>query len=150
MWSSISLYSGPAVISQSHHFPVHFIRFADDTRVFFFSHKSLTLLSMTVNSELITISDRFRANTQSLNLKNNFDLFRSHSKIVTLEKFSLLFDNILLTQVISSNFIGVYVDEHLTWNEHTNNIPITIAKNIGVISRIDYLLPSTICFAIPS
>jgi len=32
----------------------------------------------------------------------------------------------------------------LTWNEHINNISIKIAKSIGVISRIAYLLPSNI------
>ena len=39
-------------------------------------------------------------------------------KIMTEEKFSLglLIDNIPLTQVISSKFLGVYVDEHLTLN----------------------------------
>jgi len=56
---------------------LHFILFADDTNVLF-SHKSLTSLSITVNSELITISDWFAANKLSLNLKKiilcSFDL----------------------------------------------------------------------------
>src|SRR6218665_1720212 len=65
---------------------------------------------------------------------------------MTQEKFSLLIDNIPLTQVKSSKFLGVYVDEHLTWNEHINNISIKLAKSIGVISRIAYLLPSNIRF----
>src|SRR6218665_3365831 len=65
---------------------------------------------------------------------------------MTQEKFSLLIDNIPLTQVKSSKFLGVYVDGHLTWNEHINNISIKLAKSIGVISRIAYLLPSNIRF----
>src|SRR6218665_2922489 len=44
---------------------LHFTLFADDTNVFF-SHKSLTYLSMIVNSELITISYWFRANKSYL------------------------------------------------------------------------------------
>jgi len=63
---------------------------------------------------------------------------------VTQEKFSLPSDNISLTQVKSSKFLGIYVDEQLTWNEHINNISIKIAKSIGVIFRIVYLLPSNI------
>ena len=57
------------------------------------------------------------------------------------EKFSLLIDNIPLTQLKSSKFLGIYVDEHLTWNEHiNNNISIKMAKSIRVIFRIAYLL----------
>ena len=56
-------------------------------------------------------------------------------------EFSLLIDNTPLTLVKSSKFLGVYVDEHMTWNEHINNISIKTAKSIGVISRIAYLLP---------
>jgi len=119
---------------------LHFILFADDTNVFF-SHKSLTSLSMTVKQLFLT-----GLGQTSLILKtNNFVLFRSHHKIVTQEKFSLLIDNIPLTQIKSSKFLGVYVDEHLTWNVHINNISIKIAKSIGVISCIACLLPSNIC-----
>jgi len=53
-------------------------------------------------------------------------------------------DNTAISQVKSSKFLGVYVDEHLTWKEHIKNISTKIAKNIGILSRISYLLPRNI------
>src|SRR6218665_953735 len=56
-----------------------------------------------------------------------------------------------IEQVKSTKFLGLYIDEHLTWNEHikvtsnkiAKNIGI-IAKNIGIIRKIYYLLPSSV------
>jgi len=41
--------------------------FADDTNLFY-GNKSLQLLEQTVNKELVSLSDWFRANTLSLNI----------------------------------------------------------------------------------
>jgi len=47
-----------------------------------------------------------------------------------------------IIQVDSTKCLGVYVDQHLTWKVHIKNISSKIAKNIGILSRISYLLPS--------
>ena len=36
------------------------------------------------------------------------------------------------------------VDQHLTWNEHINQISTKIAKNIGILSRTSYILPKPV------
>src|SRR6218665_525796 len=46
--------------------------------------------------------------------------------------------------VSSTKFLGMYIDEHLTWDVHINIIANKIAKNLGVLRRIAYLLPSKI------
>ena len=123
---------------------LHFILFADDTNVFL-SHKSFDRLLELVNFELIAVADWFKANRLSLNLsKTNFVLFRSHRKSVPHQNFVVSIDNIAISQVKSSKFLGVYVDEHMTWKKHIKNISTKIAKNIGILSRISYLLPCNI------
>jgi len=122
----------------------HFILFADDTNVFY-SHKSLDNLMDLVNSELATVADWFRANRLSLNLsKTNFIIFRSHRKSIPNQNFNISIDNKPILQVKSTKFLGVYVDEHLTWKQHITQISNKIAKNVGILSRISYLLPRNI------
>lgn len=36
------------------------------------------------------------------------------------------------------------VDEHLNWKTHINNIEKKIAKNIGILSKVAYLLPANV------
>lgn len=71
-----------------------------------------------------------------------FVLSRFHRKSLPQPNFSLKIDNASITQVKSAKFLGVYIDECFTWCDHINNIK-KIAKNIGILSRISYLLPIT-------
>jgi len=38
----------------------------------------------------------------------------------------------------------MYIDQHLTWNDHISNISTKVAKNIGILARVSYLLPSRV------
>src|SRR6218665_3619310 len=49
-----------------------------------------------------------------------------------------------IEQVKSTTFLGLYIDEHLTWNEHIKVTSNKIAKNIGIIRKISCLLPSSV------
>jgi Reverse transcriptase (RNA-dependent DNA polymerase) len=122
-----------------------FILFADDTNVFY-SHGSLQTLFEIVNAELSLAADWFCANKLTLNLdKTNFIIFKSHRKIGPLDnQMSLYINDVPITQVTSTKFLGVYVDHHMTWKEHIKNISIKIAKNVGILARVSFLLPPPI------
>ena len=123
-----------------------FILFADDTNIFC-SHTSFTTLTEIINSELLLVSDWFNANKLSLNCdKTSFILFSSHKKLTPPKECLRLFlNNTVISQVESTKFLGVYIDQHLTWNTHISSISSKIAKNIGIISRISHILPTNIC-----
>jgi len=107
-----------------------FILFADDTNIFY-SHGSLDTLFQIVNSELTLVADWFCANKLTLNIdKTNYILFKSHRKSYPSDCPNLYIDGVPITQVESTKFLGVYVDQNLTWNEHIRNISSKIAKNI--------------------
>ena len=41
--------------------------------------------------------------------------------------------------------LGITIDKHLTWNQHVNNISISIAKGIGILYKVkDYLLEDSL------
>ena len=64
-----------------------------------------------------------KANKLSLNLsKTNYIIFRSKKKILPVLDSSIKIDNKEITQVTTTKFLGVYVDEHLTFNDHVSII----------------------------
>ena len=76
---------------------LQFDLFADDTNLFH-CNKSIQLLEQTVNTELDSLSDRFRANKLSLNIdKTNFILFKSVNKIYP--QISIFLDDRTVKQV---------------------------------------------------
>src|SRR6218665_1633999 len=123
-----------------------FIMFADDTNVFL-SHKSIDKLFEIMNTELLKIAGWFNTNKLSLNsTQTNYILFRSARKIATGK--SLYINNSLLSQISSTKFLGVVIDQHLTWKDHISLMTNKISKNIDVIARIRHLLPTTILISL--
>ena len=115
-----------------------FILFADDTNLFF-SHRNPHTLVETINIELFKISQWIRANKLSLNfLKTKFMLF---SKSIDSLPLNIVFDNNILENVPIIKFLGVIVDNKLSWKYHIDSICKTISRNIGVIKRLKSCLP---------
>src|SRR6218665_343262 len=49
-----------------------------------------------------------------------------------------------IERVDSTKFIGIYIDESLTWANHIKIIANKIAKNVGIIRKISHLLSTKI------
>ena len=50
------------------------------------------------------------------------------------------FNNIEIKRENSIKFLGVIIDENLTWENHIEVVENKLSKNIGVIYRTSYLL----------
>ena len=117
-----------------------FILFADDSNLFF-SHPDPLILLRTLNSELIEVSHWIKANKLSLNItKSKFMIFSNSIETLPGEVY---INDIPLEQVSSIKFLGIHVDNKLTWKDHVNVICKTISRNIGVINRLKHFLPSS-------
>ena len=55
----------------------------------------------------------------------------------------IIFGNTPLEQVSSIKFLGVCVDNKLSWKNHINNICKTISRNIGIMNKLKHYLPSS-------
>ena len=94
-----------------------FFLFADDTTIYH-SHKNLEILKETLNSEMVNVCQWLRANRLSLNLsKTKLILFRSKNEKDTLN-FNLTIDGKTITESKSAKYLGVHVDNKLTFGEH--------------------------------
>ena len=111
--------------------------FADDTNLFF-EHTDLRILFSMVNDELNKIYEWFNANNLSSNTeKTKHFLFHKPSKTDDLPLFlpKVLINDKEAERVGSVKFLGVLLDEHLSWKEHIRYTENKIAKNIGLLYR---------------
>ena len=114
--------------------------FADDTNVFL-SGRNANHLIRIMNGELLNIVDWLDCNRLSLNVsKTHFILFRSQGMRNPVINEELTIKNEPIKQDYKTKFIGVIVDEKLTWSEHIQYIKCKIAKGIGIISKARRLL----------
>ena len=122
-----------------------FILFADDSNPFL-SHGNIDILFNTVNSELINISNWIKANKLSLNIKKtNYMLF---SRTATSVSRDIIFDGAPISRVNSMNFLGMFIDDKLSWTQHVNYLCSVISRNVGILNKLKYFLPSNILYNI--
>ncbi len=83
-----------------------------------------------------------KSNKLSVNIsKTNYIIFRPRQKKIN-SNLVIQYNNQTITQKQYIKFLGVYLDEHLSWKEHINYICNKIAKSVGIIYRSRYLLSS--------
>jgi hypothetical protein len=88
------------------------ILFADDTNIFF-SHQKFSSLVNTVNCEIDKISEWFKANKLSLNLKkSNYVIFKSRQKRIDID-LSLKINDHQLSRAKEVVFLGVTLEPRL-------------------------------------
>ena len=117
----------------------------------FMSDSSLPSLIQNMNVELGKVGTWFKANKLSLNLnKTNYILFVSSQKMAFFNdyEFSINIDSHVINRVSSAKFLGIYIDDQLSWTQHVEYISHKLAKNIGIISRLRHLLPKNVLLSI--
>ena len=108
--------------------------FADDANALFVSKNIATLINI-VNSELSKMDLWFKTNKLSLNVqKTKYMLFTPHTK--ELPHFDIVVNNNNIERVNHITFLGVEIDEKLTWNKHVEKITIKLSSAIGILYKI--------------
>ncbi|MGE5862423.1 MAG: RNA-directed DNA polymerase, partial [Nitrososphaerales archaeon] len=130
---------------------IHIILFADDTNIFM-AHENLNVLIHTLNNELKSINTWFMANKLSLNVeKTNFILFTGTRKKYDFNNLTgnkLTFNDKPINRVTSAKFLGVYIDEHLSWASHTDHVIAKTSKTCGILNKLKHKLPQSILLLI--
>ena len=79
--------------------------------------------------------------SSQLILKTNYVIFKPRQRIAN-DDFKIFFGIQLLKQTNVFKFLGVYLDEHLTWKHHISFLSKQIAKSVGVIFWSRFYLSS--------
>ena len=61
-------------------------------------------------------------------------IFKSRQKTVPLRR-QIIIENNVLEQIDNTKFLGVYIDQHLTWKTHINFIAAKISKSVGILYK---------------
>ena len=119
-----------------------FIIYADDTSLIHIPDKNNEIANDVINKELGKIQTWLSFNKLSLNLnKTKCMLFSSNRKKHNQNPPSLNLNGTLIGQVKEFNFLGVILDEHMTWNAHIAFISSKVCRNTGIIGKLKYHLP---------
>ena len=118
------------------------ISFADDT-VLLFRALSVETLFKTMESALNDLIKYTRSNRLLINIKKtNYMIFSTIKKVNT--ELSLTADGYLIYRVSKFKYLGVIIDELLSWKEHVNSISIKIARGAGILYRLKNFLPQKV------
>ena len=120
-----------------------FIRYADDTTLYSqFDNAEIANhdIEFKINNELSNINDWLKINKLALNIKKSKYMIstKAHTAPIKLE---LKIDNINIEYVNYFNFLGLTIDSHLTWENHTINVSNKCLRIIGTLNRIKYFVP---------
>ena len=88
-----------------------------------------------INIEISKVTTWLQRNKLQLNVsKSKFMVFFKHPK--TLPKLNITANGNLIGQVSEFNFLGITIDENITWNPHIRNTSIKIARVIGILRKL--------------
>ena len=108
--------------------------FADDTN-FFFSSKDVSELQTVMNEEFKLLLNYCSINKLSVNFKKTrFMIITSKRKNMPVIKIA----NIKQKSYIK--YLGIFLDEHLSWEYQIKHVNNKIAKNVGIITKLRYYL----------
>ena len=97
-----------------------------------------------INDELKKIYDWLAVNKLSLNIRKTKCMFfhTPNTKFDFIPKLSI--NDIEIERVKNFNFLGLTVNENLSWKAHIDKIGSKISKSGGVINRLKHFLPTHI------
>ena len=109
---------------------------ADDT-VLFYSSKDVNEIERALCRDLQLLESWLRDNSLFLNKsKTECVLFGTASRLSTVTNFSIYVSGSLIERVSEFKYLGVVLDESLSWTAHVKYILGKAGKRVGMLSRI--------------
>ena len=135
---------------------LHAILFADDTSLqgtmstfYTFAPKckdDYRILSDRINMELSKINEWLEINKLSINVdKTKYMIFHNRQrKLDMYDQLKLSINNLPIKRTKTFNFLGIVINEFLTWNDHITYISQKINPVVGLLNRLKHQLPTGI------
>jgi len=135
---------------------LHAILFADDTSLqgtmstyYTFAPKTQSefiILSNRINTELQKINDWLEINKLSINVdKTKYMIFHNRQRNIDMyDNLKLKINNLPIKRTKTFNFLGIMINEHLTWNDHIPYTSQKITPVVGLLNRLKHQQPTNI------
>ena len=106
-------------------------------------------LSNIVNRELHEVSNWFKANKLLVNLdKSKFMIFSLKNGRPPDFDIQVKLDDMYLEKVHKVNFLGVLIDDKLSWKNHIDNVCSKVSMSVGIMKKLRPFLPVNILFTL--
>ena len=110
------------------------LMYADDT-VMYFAASNAQEISSTLTSELAKVNDWLVHNSLFIHQgRTECVLFGTGSRLANTN-LSVNIDGKELTRVAEYKYLGVILDESLSWNAHVNYLISKVSKRLGILGR---------------
>ena len=119
--------------------------YADDTTLsttLQFNHQSIHN-PLVINNALNDFSNWLQLNKLSLNVKKTKYMIFHHPNKQFREP-DLILNNDKIERVKTFTFLGLIMDEHLTWKPHIDKIASKLSRASGIINKLKNILPLNI------
>ena len=115
------------------------VLFADDTNLFY-SHESADILCNTMNRELQKITSCFTSNKLSLNHKETHFMILKTKRKKFKEITAIKINGQIINQDKCTKFLGLNVDDELSWKDHVDQVATKISKMTGIMEKARHYL----------
>ena len=115
--------------------------YADDTTLVATANNYEELYKF-VNDDLSALSEWLCLNKLTMNISKTKYIIYSLSQQTALQRNDLkvFLNGSVIERVDTFKFLGIHIDEHLTWKPHMNKILSKIQRNLGIVRRISFFL----------
>ena len=124
------------------------IMYADDTTLIstletFGNTNRPTEIENNISDEISKITTWLHSNKLKLNAsKSKFMIFFKHPRIIP--KLNIWANGNQIDEVQEFNFLGITIDQNITWTPHIRKISIKISRVIGVLRKLKHIFPQHI------
>ena len=118
-----------------------FIQFADDTTILF-SSNDIDILNEILEREANKVISWFNANKLIINVSKTSCMLFSNKRCVP--QLNITLNNTVLEVQTETTFLGVVIDNKLSWKAHISFISSKISKSIAILRLLRYSFPKNI------
>ena len=119
--------------------------FADDTCICV-NADTISNLEYLINSELLRVNNWLNANKLILNALKSKALIIPPITRQQAPNLKITIDSCQISVVQSVKYLGIYLDNKLTFGPHISYLQSKLSRSIGIISKIKYYVPDRVLF----
>lgn len=121
---------------------VTFVLYADDANIII-SGKTLHEIQLKFAALSEALTNWVNVNGLSLNIKKTNYMLFSNKKLV-LDNFVLTINSTPINKQNVARFLGVLVDDHLTWKTHIVALSKKLNCNVGILTKVKGIFPLSV------
>ena len=115
-----------------------FVHFADDSTIHTPLHRNMNIAPQ-INTKLSLVNKWLLANKLHLNIgKTKYMILNIKNKPSDL---NLVIGNSLIERTNVQKFLGIHIDDKISFGEHTNKISTKLSRGVGLLRKMKQIVP---------